>query len=130
MKLWKKVLIGVGCVLALLVAFDVAGRVLFPEKWAELDRQVEAEREASAERKQQADAEKASEKGASPAMYAGGIAAIDLAKNGAVKPGSEAVEALARKAAAANGITDPAKRRKYVDEWQRGFWVGWKSATK
>lgn len=130
MKLWKKIAIGVGGVLALLVVFDVTGRMLWPEKWAELDRQVEADRKASAERRDREAQEKASEKRASAAMYAGGIVAIDLAKSGAVKPSSAQVEALARKAAADGGVSDQDKRRKYVDDWQRGFWVGWKSATK
>jgi hypothetical protein len=130
MKLWKKIAIGAGCVIALLVAFDLTGRLLFPEKWAELDQKVEADRKARAEQKQQAEAEKAKTSRPSAAMYAGGLVAMDLAKNGAIKPGSDKVEALARKAATERGVSDPAERRKYVDEWQRGFWVGWKSATR
>lgn len=130
MKLWKKIAFGAAGLIALLVAFDLGGRLLFPDKWAELDEQVDTEREGSAERKRLADKQKADEKKPSAAMYAGGLVAMDLANNGAVRPASDKVEALARKAATESGVADPLERRKYVDDWQRGFWAGWKSATR
>ena len=67
---------------------------------------------------------------ATAAMYIGGTVAVEMANGGAVKPTSERVEALAREAATKTGITDSLERSKFVDDFEHGFWIGWKTATR
>lgn len=66
---------------------------------------------------------------ATEAMYLGGIVAVEMAKGGAVKPTADKVEALARDAATKKGV-DAAQRSKFVDDFEFGFWTGWKTATR
>lgn len=66
---------------------------------------------------------------ATEAMYLGGIVAVEMATAGAVKPTAEKVEALAREAATKKGV-DAAQRGKFVDDFELGFWTGWKTATR
>ena len=66
---------------------------------------------------------------ATEAMYIGGIVAVEMANGGAVKPTAAKVEALAREAATKKGV-DADQRGKFVDDFELGFWTGWKSATK
>jgi hypothetical protein len=129
MKLWKMIAITAGVLIGGLVAFDVGGRILFPEKWAELDKKVQAEREASAERRRQEAEEKAKAGQPTGAMYVGGLAAIDMANAGAQKPTAERVNALARATATKSNVpTDD--RSRFVRDFEFGFWKGWKTATR
>jgi hypothetical protein len=135
---WKKIAIAAGVALAALVVFDVAGRALFPETWADLDKQNAAREEAREEQRKQAAAEKdnrpATEKpkGGQPtgAMYMGGIVAIDMANAGATKPTSSHVNALARAAATKSDVHEPTERSRFVRDFEFGFWKGWKTATR
>jgi len=129
MKLWKKIAIAAGVLIGSLVAFDVAGRVLFPKKWAELDKKVQAEREASAERRRQEAEEKAKEGQPTGAMYMGGMAAVQMANAGAEKPTAQRVEALARAAATKSNVSAD-DRSRFVRDFEFGFWKGWKTATR
>ncbi len=134
---WKKIAIAAGVALAALVVFDVTGRALFPEKWAELDKQEAARKEAREEQRKQAAAEKANRpvaeksKRGQPtgAMYMGGIVALDMANAGAEKPTSARVNALAR-AAATKSDVPPDDRSRFVRDFEFGFWQGWKTATR
>jgi hypothetical protein len=130
MKTWKKIAIAAGVVLAALVVFDVAGRALFPEKWAELDKRVEAEKQASAERRQEKASENAKKGQPTGAMYMGGIVAIEMANAGATKPTSNHVNALARAAATKSEVHEPADRSRFVRDFEFGFWKGWKTANR
>ena len=127
---WKKIAISAGVLVVALVAFDVTGRFLFPEKWAELDKQREAERQASAERRQEKAAENAKRGQPTGAMYMGGIVAIEMANAGAMKPTSNHVNALARAAATKSDVHDPNERSRFVRDFEFGFWKGWKTATR
>jgi hypothetical protein len=138
MKLWKKVAIGTGVVFGALVVFDVTGRALFPEKWAELDAKVEASKVQREEQRKQAEAQKPKQTSAGKttsgkptgAMYMGGIVAIDLANSGGIKPTKESLDALARQAATKNEVFDPTERSRFVRDFEFGFLQGWKTATK
>lgn len=66
---------------------------------------------------------------ATEAMYLGGVVALEMANGGAVKPTADKVEALAREAATKKGI-DAAQRGKFVDDFELGFWTGWKTVTR
>lgn len=66
---------------------------------------------------------------ATEAMYLGGIVAVEMANGGAVKPTADKVEALAREAATKKGINAD-QRGKFVDDFELGFWTGWKTATR
>jgi hypothetical protein len=138
MKTWKKIAIAAGVALAALFAFDATGRALFPEKWAELDKQNAAGREAREEQRKQAAAERANRpatekpKAGQPtgAMYMGGIVAIEMANAGATKPTSNHVNALARAAATKSEVHEPADRSRFVRDFEFGFWQGWKTANR
>jgi hypothetical protein len=129
MKMWKKIAIGVGVVLAALVAFDVAGRALFPEKWAKLDKQNADRNEAREEQRKQAAAEKTKDTRPTGAMYMGGIVAVEMANAGAEKPTSSRVNALAREAATKSDVASE-DRSRFVRDFEFGFWKGWKTANR
>jgi F0F1-type ATP synthase epsilon subunit len=134
---WKKIAIAAGVVLAALVVFDVTGRALFPETWADIDKQNAARKEAQEEQRKQAAAEKANRpaqektKGGQPtgAMYMGGIVAIEMANAGAIKPTSDRVNALAREAATKSDVAAD-DRSRFVRDFEFGFWQGWKTANR
>jgi uncharacterized protein with von Willebrand factor type A (vWA) domain len=129
MKTWKKIAIAAGVAMAALFAFDATGRALFPEKWAELDKQNAAGREAREEQRKQAAAEKAKENRPTGAMYMGGIVAVEMANAGAEKPTSSRVNALAREAATKSDVANE-DRSRFVRDFEFGFWKGWKTATR
>lgn len=125
----KKAAVAVGVLIAALVAFDLGGRAMFPERWKELDTKVAEKRAARKAAKDEETAKKKAQKSPSGATIAGGLAAIDLANAGAVKPSSEQVEALARRSASEMKV-EQGDRKRFVEEFEHGFWVGWKTATK
>jgi hypothetical protein len=129
MSALKKVAVGVGLFVCACVAFDLGGRMLFPEKWKELDAKVEADRSARKEAAKKAAAQKENDKKPSGATIAGGIAAIDLANAGGLKPSAEQVNALARRSATQMDVPQE-ERSKFVREFTHGFWVGWKTANQ
>jgi hypothetical protein len=55
--------------------------------------------------------------------------AMEMAKAGAVKPTSDQVDALARRSATEMEVQQ-GDRARFVREFEHGFWVGWKTATK
>jgi hypothetical protein len=125
----KKAAVAFGVLIAALVAFDLGGRAMFPERWKELDAKVAADRAARKVAKEKDAAKKKADASPSGATIAGGLAAMDLAKAGALKPSSEQVEALGRRAASEMNV-EQGDRRRFVGEFEHGFWVGWKTATQ
>jgi hypothetical protein len=125
----KKAAVVFGVVIAAMVAFDLGGRAMFPERWKELDAKVAAQRAARKAAKEKEAAKKKADASPSGATIAGGLAAMDLAKAGALKPSSEQVEALGRRAASEMNV-EQGDRRRFVGEFEHGFWVGWKTATQ
>jgi hypothetical protein len=125
----KKAAVAFGVLIAAMVAFDLGGRAMFPERWKELDAQVEARRAARKVENEKEAAKKKADASPSGATIAGGLAAMDLAKAGALKPSSEQVEALGRRSATQMNVEE-GDRRRFVEDFQHGFWVGWKTATK
>jgi hypothetical protein len=125
----KKAAVAFGVVIAAMVAFDLGGRAMFPERWKELDAKVAADRAARKVAKEKDAAKKKADASPSGATIAGGLAAMDLAKAGALKPSSEQVEALGRRAASEMNV-EQGDRRRFVGEFEHGFWVGWKTATQ
>jgi hypothetical protein len=125
----KKAAVAFGVLIAAMVAFDLGGRAMFPERWKELDAQVEARRAARKVAKEKDTAKKKADASPSGATIAGGLAAMDLAKAGALKPSSEQVEALGRKSATQMNV-EQGDRARFVREFEHGFWVGWKTAAQ
>ena len=125
----KKAGLAIAAVIAAMVAFDLGGRAMFPQRWKELDAKVAAKRAARQAAKDNEAANKKAQGSPSGATIAGGLAAMDLAKAGALKPSSEQVEALARQSASEMKV-EQGDRRRFVEEFEHGFWVGWKTATK
>jgi len=125
----KKAAVAFGVLIAALVAFDLGGRAMFPERWKELDAKVAADRAARKVAKEKDAAKKKADASPSGATIAGGLAAMDLAKAGALKPSSEQVEALGRRAASEMNV-EQGDRRRFAGEFEHGFWVGWKTATQ
>jgi hypothetical protein len=125
----KKAAVAVGVLIAAMVAFDLGGRAMFPERWKELDTKVAADRAARKVAKDKDAAKKKADASPSGATIAGGLAAMDLAKAGALKPSSDQVEALGRRSATEMKV-EQGDRRRFVEEFEHGFWVGWKTATK
>ena len=125
----KKAAVAVGVLIAAMVAFDLGGRAMFPERWKELDAKVEASRAARKVAKEKEAAKKKVDASPSGATIAGGMAAMDLARAGALKPSSDQVEALGRRSATEMKV-EQGDRRRFVREFEHGFWVGWKTATK
>lgn len=125
----KKAAIAVAVLIAAMVAFDLVGRAMFPERWKELDAKVAADRVARKASQEAAAAKKKADKSPSGATIAGGMLAMDMAKAGAVKPTSDQVDALARKSATKMEV-EQGDRARFVREFEHGFWVGWKTATK
>jgi hypothetical protein len=128
-SLLKKIGIGLGIFVVACVAVDVGGRMMFPEKWKELDAKVEADRAASKAKAEEAAAQKEKDKKPSGATIAGGIVAIEMARDGAIKPDAAQVEALARRAATEHEVPQ-GNRSRYVSDFEFGFWQGWKTATR
>ena len=125
----KKAAVAVGVLIAAMVAFDLGGRAMFPERGKELDAKVAADRAARKVAKEKDAAKKKADASPSGATIAGGLAAMDLAKAGALKPSSEQVEALGRRAASEMNV-EQGDRRRFAGEFEHGFWVGWKTATQ
>jgi hypothetical protein len=125
----KKAAIAVAVLIAAMVAFDLVGGAMFPERWKELDAKVAADRVARKASQEAAAAKKKADKSPSGATIAGGMLAMDMAKAGAVKPTSDQVDALARKSATKMEV-EQGDRARFVREFEHGFWVGWKTATK
>jgi hypothetical protein len=125
----KKAAIAVAVLIAALVAFDLGGRAMFPERWKELDAKVAADRAARKASQEAAAAKKKADKSPSGATIAGGMLAMEMAKAGAVKPTSDQVDALARRSATTMEV-EQGDRARFVREFEHGFWVGWKTATK
>jgi hypothetical protein len=63
------------------------------------------------------------------AMYMGGIAAVQMANAGAEKPTAERVNALARVTATKSNVAAD-DRSQFVQDFEFGFWQGWKTATR
>jgi hypothetical protein len=125
----KKAAVAFGVLIVAIVAFDLGGRAMFPERWKELDAKVEARKAARKAAKEEEAAKKKADASPSGATIAGGLAAMDLAKAGALKPSSEQVDALARRAASEMKVQQ-GDRRRFAEDFERGFWVGWKTATQ
>ena len=125
----KKAAVAVGVLIAAMVAFDLGGRAMFPERWKEIDAKMEASRAARKVAKEKEAAKKKTDASPSGATIAGGMAAMDLARAGALKPSSDQVEALGRRSATEMKV-EQGDRRRFVEEFQHGFWVGWKTATR
>lgn len=125
----KKAAIAVAVLIAAMVAFDLGGRAMFPERWKELDAKVAADRAARKASREAAAAKKKADESPSGATIAGGMLAMEMAKAGAVKPTSDQVDALARRSATKMEV-EQGDRARFVREFEHGFWVGWKTATK
>ena len=125
----KKAAVAVGVLIAAMVAFDLGGRVMFAARWKERDAQVAEKRAARKAARDEETAKKKGQGSPSGATIAGGLAAMDLARAGALKPSSDQVEALGRRSATEMNV-EQGDRRRFVEEFERGFWVGWKTATK
>jgi hypothetical protein len=125
----KKAAIAAAVLIAAMVAFDLGGRAMFPERWKELDAKVAADRAARKSSQEAAAAKKKADKSPSGATIAGGMLAMEMAKAGAVKPTSDQVDALARRSATEMEVQQ-GDRARFVREFEHGFWVGWKTATK
>ena len=125
----KKAAVAVGVLIAAMVAFDLGGRAMFPERWKEIDAKMEASRAARKVAKEKEAAKKKTDASPSGATIAGGMAAMDLARAGALKPSSDQVEALGRRSATEMKV-EQGDRRRFVEEFEHGFWVGWKTATR
>jgi hypothetical protein len=115
--------------IAFMVACNTVTRVMFPERWKEIDAEMEASRAARKVAKEKEATSKKAAASPSGATIAGGLAAMDLAKAGALKPSSQQVEALGRRAASEMNVKQ-GDRRRFVGEFEHGFWVGWKTATQ
>jgi hypothetical protein len=125
----KKTAVAVAVLIAAMVAFDLGGRAMFPERWKELDAKVAADRAARKSSQEAAVAKKKADESPSGATIAGGMLAMEMAKAGAVKPTSDQVDALARRSATEMEVQQ-GDRARFVREFEHGFWVGWKTATK
>ena len=125
----KKAAVAVGVLIAAMAAFDLGGRAMFPERWKEIDAKMEASRAARKVAKEKEAAKKKADASPSGETIAGGLAAMDLARAGALKPSSDQVEALGRRSATEMKV-EQGDRRRFVEEFQHGFWVGWKTATR
>jgi len=121
MKKWlKRIGIGIAAFVAVAVAWDITGSMLYPERWAEMKKE-QAERRAA---RQAADAEKkaASKESHSKIQQHGFAVGMTLAKSGMKKPSSDEADAMARKAALELG-EDADLGFKTV--WKQMFWLGW-----
>jgi len=132
----KKAAVAVGIVaggfvvlVVALLAFNTAARAMFPERWKEIDAQMEASRAARKVAKEKEATKKKAEASPSGATIAGGLAAMDLAKAGRLKPSPEQVEALGRLSATKMNVQQ-GDRKRFAREFEHGFWIGWKTATQ
>jgi hypothetical protein len=122
----KKVLKWIGIVLGVMFVLGIIIQVVDPEGTKQ---RREASEKAAAERAANGQAEKKNAGSASGATIAGGMVAMDMAKSGALKPSSAEVDALARRAATKMEVPQ-GDRARFVRDFEHGFWVGWKTATR
>jgi hypothetical protein len=122
----KKVLKWIGIVLGVMFVLGIVIQVVDPEGTKQ---RREASEKAAAERAANRQAEKKNAGSPSGATIAGGMVAMEMARSGAVKPSSAQVEAIGRKAATEMDV-EQGDRGRFVRDFEHGFWVGWKTATK
>jgi hypothetical protein len=122
----KKIAMWAGVVLAVMFVLGVVIQVVDPEG---TKRRREESEQRAAERAEKRQAAKAKSSSPSGATIAGGLAAIDLANAGGLKPNAEQVNALARRSATQMEVPQD-ERSRFVREFTHGFWVGWKTANQ
>lgn len=121
MKKWlKRIGVGVAAFVAIAVAWDITGSMLYPERWSEMKKE-QAERRAA---RQAAEAEKksASKEAHSKIQQHGFAVGMTLAKSGMKKPSGDEADAMARKAALELGENADLG---FKTVWKQMFWRGW-----